>query len=277
MRPILQDVRTEMRTARYRAWALIHRADAKKIGLELTGKRRPLAGNPYARLLIEAIRVGIEWDQPPAKPADPKPADPAPPATLLERGRNVMFTAWNPEVALRAPKHWRIALSADPSYDQEVRAAAPKIRAAGHQLYVWGVQTQVGAQRIKKLAAELQADLTIYQAEVPAEYDSAIVAGATMLIGNPNAWTDQQRADAKLRGPGKLATIFEVYANDGAPWPDTASSRGVPVASEALGVGFGRIPHQLADYKPHTPPGVWQTMSVYLAERLDEASWSLLP
>ncbi len=71
--------------------------------------------------------------------------------------------------------------------------------------------------------------------------------------------------------------MFEVYSNEGSPWPDTASSRNVPISCEVLGVGWGTNPYQLKDYLPHTPPGVWQTMSVYLAENMNDESWGLLP
>lgn len=255
----------------------------KSLGYQLT------VLNPVDRAKVNAAREGVRKPSPGAALAqvawdlylrEPPPKPPLP--SIQELGRNVMFTAQNPEAALRCPKHWKIAVTADPGpegkWDQAVRAAGPKIQQAGHPLAVWGVQTQVGAKRIRELAAELHADFVIFQAETPAEYDSAMVAGAQLIIANPNGWTETQRADAKLRGD-KLATLFEVYANAGSPWPDTASSQGVPVSCEVLGVGSweGRPDVQLADYQPRTPAGVWQTMSVYLAENMSEESWGLLP
>lgn len=268
-RSILEDVDRVMASKWYSAWALLHGADDTKIKLERGSpghppQRRPLSQDSWARTFIEAIRVGIEWETPPP-----------PVLTPAELGRNVMFTAWDPEVALRSPKHWRIALSADPAYDTKARFAAPKIKQAGHLLAVWGVQTQVGAQRIIDFGEAVGADFLIFQAEVPAEYDTAIAAGASLIVGNPNSWTAMQRSDAISRGSA-LSTLFEVYANEGSPWPDTASSQGVPVSSEVLGVGFGNNPYQLADYKPRTPPDVWASMSVYLAEGMSDESWGLL-
>lgn len=262
MRAILDDVRSEMATSRYRVWAASHEIDDGKVHMELAGKRRPTAGSPYARLIIEAIRVALGAVTPPPLP-------------LSELGRNVMFTAWNPAAALRCPPHWKIALSADPAYDAAARAAAPKVKAHGNPLAVWGVQTQIGTQRIKDFARDVGADFLIFQAETVDEYDTAIAAGASMIVGNPNSWTQAQRDDAINREG--LATLFEVYANAGSPWPDTASSRGVPVVSEVLGVGWGPSPFQLADYLPHTPAGVWATIGVYLAENMSEESWGLLP
>lgn len=277
MRTILQDVDSVLSSTWYRlVWAPLHRTDAQKIALErgtptVPPKRRPLAGDPWARTFIEAIRVGLEWEQSPPPPSLP---------SLAELGRNVMFTAWNPEAALRCPAHWKIAISADPGpegkWDTAGRFVAPKIKQSGRLLAVWGVQTQIGADRIRDFGAVVGADYLIFQAETAEEFETAIAAGATVIVGNPNSWTDEQREYAISRGD-TLATLFEVYSNAGSPWPDAASSRNVPITCEVLGVGWGPNPYQLADYKPHTPPGVWQTMSVYLAENMSEESWGLLP
>lgn len=234
--------------------------DKNKIQAELRGERRPTAGALFARTVIRLVRL----DQ---------PTVPLPP--LTELGRNVMFTAWDPAKALRCPSHWKVAVSADPAYDMAVRAAAPALKQRG-LLAVWGVQTQVGVQRIRDLGAVVGADYLIFQAETSEEYDTAMAAGARVVVGNPNSWTDAQRADAIARGTS-VAHMFEVYSNEGSPWPDTASSRNVPISCEVLGVGWGTNPYQLKDYLPHTPPGVWQTMSVYLAENMNDESWGLLP
>lgn len=264
MRTILSDVDKVTASLAYKAWARLHTIDASKVVSERKGIRRPLAGDPYARCLIEAIRVGLEWETPPA------------PVSLTEIARNVMFTAQNPEAALRCPAHWRIAVSADPRYDTAVRAAAPKVKQAGHLLAVWGVQTQIGAPRIRDLAREVGADFTIFQAETSEEYDTAMAAGASIIVGNPNSWTQAQRDDAIYRGSG-LATMLEVYANAGSPWPDTASAQGVPITSEVLGVGWGGNPYQLRDYLARTPPSVWASISVYYAEGMSDESWLMLP
>jgi hypothetical protein len=267
-RTVLQDVDRVLASKSYAAWALLHASDDRKIRLERGGTRRPTSDDPWARTFIEAIRVGLEWDQP------PPPALPS----LAELARNVMFTAQNPEAALRCPPHWRIALSADPKYDAAARLAAPKIKQAGHLLAVWGVQTQIGADRIREFGKTVGADFLIFQAETVEEFNTAVQAGAQIIVGNPNAWTDTQRSYAIAR-VDTLAVLFEVYANAGSPWPDTASAQGVPVTTEVLGVGSweNRPDVQLKEYQAHTPPGVWQTMSVYLAENMNEESWGLLP
>lgn len=265
-RTILADARFELSTTRYGEWARLHTVDDRKVRAELTGDRRTQAGSPYARLLIEAIRVGLDQEAPKPLPS------------LHELARNVMFTAWAPAAALRCPLHWRVAVSADPAYDAAVRAAAPLIKEHGNLLAVWGNQSQVGAERIRQLGAELGADYLIFQAETVEEYETAIGAGCRLLVGNPNAWTAGQRADATARiERGELAVLFEVYSNAGDPWPNLASAQGVPVSSEVVGVGWGTTPHQLAAYKDKTPTGVWQSMGVYLAEPMTDESWALLP
>ena len=105
------------------------------------------------------------------------------------------------------------------------------------------------------------------------------IGGIDRVFDSRDVITEVSPNDAMYRGDS-LATLFEVYSsNAGSPWPDAASSQGVPITCEVLGVGSweGRPDVQLADYKPHTPPGVWQTMSVYLAENMNDESWGLLP
>lgn len=263
---ILEAVNVELATQRYADWAAKHPIDDNKVHLELAAKRRPTSGDSYARCIIEAIRVGLATQPPP----------PPPPVQLIEVARHVMFTAWAPQAALQTPSTWKVAVSADPSFDTAVRAAAPALKARG-PLAVWGVQTQIGAQRIRDLAADLDADLTIMQAEDNNEYDTAVAAGAQIVVGNPNNWDAARRTDATNRcNANQLAVMFEVYSNMGSPWPDTASSQGVPVACEVFGIGWGTSPYQLPDYQAHTPPGVWATMSVYLAENMGAQSWPLV-
>lgn len=276
-RTILSDVAYEMATDRYKDWAAKHVMDAGKVAMELAGEGpRPTAGSPYARLIIEAIRVGLAQANPPA------PAPELPP--LTELAQNVLFTAQDPLAALHAPSKWRVALTADPGpegkWDAAVRDAAPKLKATGHLVAVWGNQAQTGAARIWTLARDLGADFVIFQAETVGEYTSAIAAGAQIIVGNPNSWTQAQRDDATARcSRGELVVMFEVYANVDGNFPNVASSRGVPVVTEVLGIGGwdNRPDVQLDAYATRTPAGVWSTMSVYLAEAMSPESWSLLP
>jgi hypothetical protein len=69
MRTILSDVDRVLASIPYKAWAKLHTIDAAKVASERKGTRRPLSGDPYGRVLIEAIRVGIEWETPPPLPA----------------------------------------------------------------------------------------------------------------------------------------------------------------------------------------------------------------
>lgn len=274
MRSILDDARLELESERFKAFAAVSPIDANKVRLELAGDTRPSSPAPYARLLIEAIRVGRAAETP----------TPALPPAPIDLARHVMFTAQAPEVCLgRLPGHWRVALTADPGpdgkWDTAVRAAAPKLKDAGHLVAVWGNQSQLGSARIEAVARDVGAHFVIYQAETPAEYDTAMNAGARFLVGNPNSWTQTQRDDATARANrGELVVLFEVYSNMDGVWPDTASSRGVPIATEVVGVGGweGRPNVQLPAYKLRTPAGVWSTLSVYAGEYMDDASWAAL-
>lgn len=64
-RTILQDVDLHLASKAYRLWAAGHSTDANKIKLERAGKRRPTSLDPYARIIIEAIRQGLVNAPPP--------------------------------------------------------------------------------------------------------------------------------------------------------------------------------------------------------------------
>jgi len=248
--------------------------DSRRLSHTLDGTRTSVKfGKPDARPHTYSVAViQIEPKQSVTIPA------PAPSSAYAPLAQNVIFTAWNPNAALRAPPKWRIAVSADPSFDAAARAAASTIKAQGHLLAVWGNQSQIGAQRIRDFGAQVGADYLIFQAETSYEYDDAIAAGAHVIIGNPNSMTAAQRADATSRiNAGQLAFIFETYTNEGDPWPAASSAGGVPVSSLCPGVGWGRTPYQLPDYKPNTPAGAWPLISLYLAETMNDASWSAIP
>jgi hypothetical protein len=210
------------------------------------------------------------------RPAVTSPT-PTPTPRLPALAQNVIFTAWAPAaVPAGLPAKWKVAISADPAFEAAARAGADRARALGHTVAAWGNQEQIGADRIRNFAAGIGADYAIYQAETAAEYDSAVRAGAHVIVGNPNAWTHDQRYDATGRvNRDELALVFETYTNEGGPWPDQASAQGVPAASLCLGVGRGKTPYTLADYRAHTPPAAWPTISVYLAEHVPD--WEHLP
>ena len=225
-------------------------------------------------------------------PAPPPP----PPNQLAVLGQNVLFTAWNPHAGLRAPVKYKLAITADvhvacsPNDTDAVRAqkaaaytaaatqAAAIRKQAGGLVAVWGNQAQIGADQIQSFGKLLNADYLIFQAETMGEFNSAITGGAKIIIGNANSWTAAQRETAKtMVTAGTLVYIHETYTNQGEPWPEASSSQGVPAASLAPGVGWGPTPYQLPEYKLHTPPAVWPTISPYLAEDFATASWDVLP
>lgn len=188
---------------------------------------------------------------------NPQPKPNLPPA------RNVVFVAEQPLSALKAPSWCIPALTADPAYpltDDDVY----QLRKRFPILAAWGVQTQIGAQRMRDFQAAHGLDYIIWQGETSAEYQTAIENGAGVIVGNSNAWTDDQRLDAIKRiSAGSLAFIFETYTNEGDPWPKDSSSGGVPPASFCLGLYAAKSHPTLADYKANTPVASWPSVSVY--------------
>lgn len=200
--------------------------------------------------------------------------------------QNVVYCAQRSEAALAAPKHMVPALTLDPAY---AAWATPdivsKFRIQGRPAVAgWFVQTQVPVQQAKDTANRLGLDYIIYQGETSEEYRTAIEAGAKLIVGNANAWTDAQRQDAAARiGRGELAFAQEAYTNLGNPWPESTSSGGVPACSLVLGAydGSSEVPGRgwnpsLAEYKQHTPAPVWATVSVYHAAGVNQNEWGLL-
>jgi hypothetical protein len=216
---------------------------------------------------------------------NPTPTPPPPAPLIAKLAQKVVYCAQNPLTVLGASSDHIPALTADPGYASfntpdvviHLRSKFPRI--AG-----WGVQTQIGAQAIHDFVDRLGLDYAIFQGETSDEYRTAIDAGAKVIVGNANAWTDAQRQDATVRvNQGHLAFAQEAYTNLGGPWPESTSSGGVPAASLVIGVydGTAEVPGagwnpSVAEYKAHTPPGVWQTISVYHAAGVNPAEWQLL-
>lgn len=263
-------------------------------------KPRPAVGLwPYGRVPEWAWTVARAYAK--AHPATPVPVPtPTPPspanpnAKLVARAQRVMFTAWRP----LSSNGRRPAISADLNVGgnptQHVEWAKQAVREAkdrGQEPAAWANQSQVGVQHLISFAGQIGASYIIWQAETIGEMidvgiaaDGSITPGspqATMdivLVGNPNAWTPAQCATAtRLNGEGRFALIFEVYTNEGAPWPNASGSAGVPALSLCPGVGWGRYPYQLPAYKPNTPAPSWPTISPYLSEDFDDSSWAIMP
>jgi hypothetical protein len=199
--------------------------------------------------------------------------------------QRIIFCAQDPLAAMGAPPGHIIALTADPGYasfvDQNV---VNQLRSRFETLASWGVQTQIPAQRIRDFQAQWGLDYCIFQGETDEEYRTAIEAGAEVIVGNANSWTEAHRQDATARiNQGILAFTQETYTNLGGPWPEDSSSAGVPCASFTLGVydgsneqpGKGWDP-SLQAYKDHTPASVWPLVSIYHAAGVDPSEWGLL-
>jgi hypothetical protein len=210
----------------------------------------------------------------------PSPAD-----DLAALAQRIIFCAQDPLAAMGAPSRHIIALTADPGYASFVDTnVINQLRSKFETLASWGVQTQIPAQRIRDFQAQWGLDYCIFQGETDEEYRTAIEAGAEVIVGNANSWTDAHRQDATARiNQGALAFTQETYTNLGGPWPEDSSSAGVPCASFTLGVydgsneqpGKGWDP-SLQAYKEHTPASVWPLVSIYHAAGVDPAEWGLL-
>ena len=251
----------------------------------------------YGRLPEWAAVVSKAMDAaghyaPEPRPPTPPPA-PAPNQLLVQRAQRVVFTAWRPTFCNR-----KVAISADVNVagnpEQHIAWARECVAAnkdSGHETAAWANQSQVGVQQLVNFGNVIGADYLIWQAETPGEMvdvginldgtlrlDSPMSWGPVVLIGNANSWTDKQRTTATGRvNVGKLAFIQETYTNEGDPWPEDYGTQGVPAHAISPGVGWGRYPHQLPDYHPHTPQVQWETMSPYIEETMGTTSWAVMP
>jgi hypothetical protein len=208
----------------------------------------------------------------------PEPPQPQPTPGLAAKAQKLVFCAQAPLTALGAPASYIPCLTADPGYASFVDASViSQLRAKFKTIAAWGVQTQIPVRTIRDFAARWALDYVILQGETSDEYRTAIEAGANVIVGNSNSWSESQRQDATARiNRGELAFSFETYTNEGAPWPRDSSSAGVPAASFCLGRYAARWNPTLADYKANTPASAWPLVSVYHAAACTPADWALL-
>lgn len=215
----------------------------------------------------------------------PTPAPSPAPSTLAAQLQSVIYCAQNPLAALAGPKRMKPALTADPGYASFTTPdVVAQLKAHFGTCGGWFVQTQVPVQHAKDFVAQYGLDFLIFQGETENEYATAMQYGARLVVGNANAWSDGLRKDAAVRiANGTLAFAQEAYTNLGNPWPDQTSTQGVPAASLVLGVydGSAEVPGHgwypgVGDYKLHTSPSVWQTISVYHAAGLRSEDWAAL-
>lgn len=214
-------------------------------------------------------RIGIS----PHAVAPPTPPRPTP---LEVASQNLLVFATVTDDACRQaaqlPRRWRFAITADPAYRISGEQLAI-LRAGGHTIDAWGVQTEISLRDIEAFRVALNLDRCVLQAENGAQYES--VPDGFGCFANPNDWTPGQRAEAGERVlSGRLAVVAEVYNGR----PDTYSSQGVPVCSFLLGVqqDEGTPYYPLSDLLSLCPPGARNTFGVWHAAALRASDWLVL-
>jgi hypothetical protein len=210
---------------------------------------------------------------------------PSPTDDLAVLAKNVIFCAQNSEAALSSPTKYKVALTADPAYAQwATQSIVDQFHAQGRLVFAWGVQTQIPPSAITDLRDRLGMDGAIMQGETQEEYETAMQAGAGIIIANPNAWNQASRDDANQRiAAGTLAVIGEDYANLGGPPPNEYGAGGVNICSVCIGVydGSNEQPDtgwnpSVAWYKENCSPSMWADIGVYHASGVNPAEWGLL-
>lgn len=219
--------------------------------------------------------------QKPKPPPQPAPVVVPP---LVVAARNVIFCAQVPDEALdwlrRTPGKYKWAISADQAYADDALKIADAGKAQGRTLFAWSDCEYTTAQEAMALADAYNLNGWVGQGETPGQYAHAIAAGAEILVGNPNAWTAEQRTDAIARcSGGKLAVIVECYVSEsGHPFPNAYGTQGVPPASWCYGIY--RSTHgyvTLNDYVSNTPPGQRPHAGLYHAAGAMGENPALLP
>lgn len=251
-------------------------------------------GEPH-RYGVNVLTLGAKGDtlgRPAGPPPVPTPKPPPPTGAFEVDARKIGFAADHALAGSELPRTFKIAYSADPFYEggepqdfHSMRSIVDTQAAEGRPAqYAWGNQSQIGISTIKAFRVKYGLDGEVYQAEtageladIGVEADGHLRSGSLIdsepvtLIGNPGAWTQDQRAGAAMLVAGhRLQVIFETYVNLGGQWPETASSQGVPTASECLGLydGSGEKPGvgryvSVDEYHAHTPDVIWHDACVY--------------
>jgi hypothetical protein len=164
--------------------------------------------------------------------AKPAPAPP-PPAVNLEPYRSGIYMAQNMLEALAAPAHYKVIVTADPAYDHyATRQAADTLRAAGHEIMVWYVPTEVSRQRADEVAMRLSATRTIGQAETAEQFDRSWEHGRRAVIGNLSAIRPDQLAKVAA---GEMVFVNECYWGCGAGMPNWRNAN-AGVAGDCIAV-----------------------------------------
>lgn len=152
-------------------------------------------------------------------PIAPGPTPPVP--ARDDRALYVVFCAQEASLALQAPPHYKIALSADPAYRDDNAAALPKLRAQGRTVAGWcdcrsdGTPAAVGVSYVHGMGL----DYFIGQGESAAEFDDARSQGAQVIVGNLTALRGEQ---TNVIAGGEVAWIQEDYWCEGwARYPES--------------------------------------------------------
>jgi hypothetical protein len=135
----------------------------------------------------------------------------------ISRAQYVLFAAQEPLNALAAPGKYAVALSADHAFRYDnLGNIIQELRDHGHRVPGWcdclpegiGTPAEVGAQFVKDYGL----DYFIGQAESADEFDAAMAAGATVVVGNITALLDRQITLAITQN---ILFIQEDYWNEG--------------------------------------------------------------
>lgn len=172
----------------------------------------------------------------------------------------------------RLPASWKAAITADPAYAPTLE----QVNALKNHgtVYAWGNQEQIPAETILNFQRDWNLDGAIFQAESEAEFESAMNQHPTLVVGNPNAWTADQRAEfTEWKKTHDVALIAEVYNGR----PDIYSSQGVPVAAFLLGVAMDDgLHYPLTSLMALTPAPFDRTFGCWHAAGLLPSEWAAL-
>ncbi len=143
-----------------------------------------------------------------AKTPAPPPTPPPGPDPLAPY-RKLLFMAQSPLDALQAGPGWTVLFTADPAYDSwATKSAADQMRAAGQQVGVWYVPTEVTEARADEVAARLGTTFILGQCETSGQFDASVVQGCKAMVGNLSALEPPQLALVAL---GVRIVINETY------------------------------------------------------------------
>jgi hypothetical protein len=233
-----------------------------------------LAGSPKGKRPASAPKhiPDWAWDRYKKEYALLHPKPPPVPFDPTAPYRSVLFLAGSMLDVLQAPTSYKAAVTADPTYDQHASAdQSAQLRAAGYQVYVWYVPTEVSKQRAEEVANRLSASRIIGQAESTAQYAASKADGLKAVVGNITSLNGEQLAEVAA---AQMIFVNETYYNV-QPWlkPDWRNAND-GIAGNCLAV-YGST-SEGAKYTPLvTQPFVRGRDSVY-AVGMQPEDWAVL-